>query len=188
MKALWHCLCLDACVVLNLAVLLRCCLALQLHQKSVLSNSQLPFDPMQHFAALLPVATQQALDAAAAAAAGASPAAQQPQRPARAPVPLLGEATAPVLGTEEPAVVPRSSERTGGRALACQLPWLQHLTHHTRRMRPFSPHALQPSLASHAFSAQRTPHSAKTNPCFAPGMHALRSHFGGCLALLVLAL
>jgi hypothetical protein len=96
------------------------CPVAQLHQQSVLSGRQLPYDPMQHFAALLPVATQDALEAAAAAAAGAgaSPAAQQQQQAARAagPVALLGEATAPLLGTEELAAVPSSSDakRAGG--------------------------------------------------------------------------
>lgn len=96
------------------------CPVAQLHQQSVLSGRQLPYDPMQHFAALLPVATQDALDAAAAAAAGAgaSPAAQQQQQAARAagPVALLGKATAPLLGTEELAAVLSSSDakRAGG--------------------------------------------------------------------------
>lgn len=91
---------------------------------------RLPFDPMQHFATLLPVATQAVFgdaDAAAVAAAAAnvgaasaSPLQQQQQQQPRArgarPVPLLGEATAPVVGTEELEGLPAPGSSPGKRA------------------------------------------------------------------------
>jgi len=77
---------------------------------------RLPRDPLMHFAEMVPEATQAVLAAAAAAsgggggggAAGQAPQQQQQGRAAR-PVSLLGEATAPVLGSQELEAAPDST-------------------------------------------------------------------------------
>lgn len=101
------------CAVLCCAAL---CRALQRYQAEVLSGS-LPFDPMQHFAVLAPVATQAAFeDVAVLDDAEASQQQRQQRTRASRPVPLLGEATAPALGAEE-LEPPGSSQ--GRRAGVC---------------------------------------------------------------------